>query len=357
MIDGCKYAEALPLVGGAFERGKAQAGYGDQGAVLMAIELRLKQNEAVFKDPKIRQYLQRQWDFASEHCGDELDEMTGVAAGFGLEKRHLFNFLHLGIVKNFNTMIFGEDGCSAWAVSDFIEGPVVGKNRDFLGEHAGLQAVFSHEDLDWHDGRRMLCVGSHGAPGAYSSGINSNGFAVVDTQIATSDYGVGWLRYFLMTRLLAKCDDVVSALEYIKSVPHAGGGSLILCDASGQIAAIDLGHGSLSIVERNSGWVARTNHYEDGSVPNIADTAPMSGSTLGRYKALTSALSRQDKSLESMKELMGSHTTDTVEGLCRHGEDGDSRTLSSAIFLCQNRILYLAEGNPCENGWKMFEVK
>lgn len=355
-MEGCARGEALPMVGSAYERGIAQASYANRGDVLNAINLRLDQNEGVFENPVVREYLNKQWGFAQKHCREELIEMIGVADGFGIDTKRLFDFLHMGIVKNLDVEVIGEDGCSTWAVSNLTEGTVVGKNRDFMGEHAGLQAVFAHEDPEWPENRRVLCVGSMGAPGAYSSGINSDGLVVVDTQIATTDYGIGWLRYFLMTRLLAHHSTVASALEYIRSVPHAGGGSLTLADPSGRVAAIDLGHGSISIVERNNGWVVRSNHFEAGSVANLNDGAPMQGSTLGRYNALVSALSLQDKSLGSLTAFMSSHTIDTTEGLCRHGEDGDSRTLSSAIFLCQNRKLYFTDGNPCDTAWKEYSM-
>ncbi len=348
--------EALAMVGGAYERGKAQAKNAIRSEVLNAVNMRLNQNEAVFEAPKIREYMNRQWEFANTYCHDELSEMIGVADGFDIDSRRLFDFLHMGIAQNLGNKIIGQDGCSTWAVSNLGDGPVVGKNRDYMGEHAGLQAVCAHQDPDWPQNRRMLCVGSMGAPGAYSSGINSDGLVVVDTHVSTSDHGTGWLRYFLMTRLLSHCASVVSALEFIKSVTHAGGGSLILADPGGQVAAVDLGHSSVSIVECNNGWVARTNHFEAGSVANLNNDAPIQGNTVGRYQVLTSALSREEKSLDTLTTLMQSHTSAAVEGLCRHGEDDDSHTLSSAIFLCKNRKLYFADGNPCNAGWKVYSV-
>lgn len=356
MMDERAPTKALPMIGGAYERGIAQASHAKHDDVLGAINLRLSQNEGVFENPVVREFLDKQWEFAQKHCHDELTEMIGIADGFGMDTKRLFDFLHMGIVKNLNTEVIGEDGCSTWAVSNLTEGPAVGKNRDFMGEHAGLQAVFEHEDPDWPEKHRILCIGSLGAPGVYSSGINSDGLVVVDTQIATTDYGIGWLRYFLMTRLLSDHSTVASALEYIKSIPHAGGGSLTLADPSGRIAAIDLGHGSISIVERNNGWVARSNHFEAGSVANLDDGAPMKGSTSGRYEALVSALSLKGKSLDSLTALMSSHTTGETEGLCRHGEDGDSRTLSSAIFVCQDRKLYFTDGRPCDTAWKEYSL-
>ena len=356
MILGPVHRDALPLNGVPFERGKAQANHADRDKVTSAIELRLQQNAAIFSNPTVQDYLGRQWEFASEHCCEEVEELNGIADGFDMEAKRLFEFLHLGIVKNLNMPIVGEDGCSTWAVSQLAQGPVVGKNRDFMGEHATLQAVFEHQDPSWESGRRILCIGSMGSPGAYSSGINSDGLTVVDTHISTSDYGVGWLRYFLMTRLLTHHSNVASAVNYIKSVPHAGGGSLILSDPTGRVAAVDLGHNSISVVERRNGWVARTNHFEEGSVSNHDDGAPMQGSTMGRRKALTKALTAKDKTLTSLTQLMQTHTNDEIEGLCRHGEDGDARTLSSAIFLCESRTVFFSDGNPCTTGWEEYSL-
>ncbi|MGR3660153.1 MAG: C45 family autoproteolytic acyltransferase/hydrolase [Paracoccaceae bacterium] len=355
-MEDCIQGKALPMVGGAYARGIAQADYVDRDKVRKVINLRLVQNVAVFENPVVREYLSRQWEFSQKHCSEELSEMTGVADGFGIDTKRLFDFLHMGIAQNLDARVVGHDGCSTWAVSNLPEGPAVGKNRDFTGENPGLQAVFEHRDPDWPDGRKVLCVGSFGAPSVYSSGVNSDGLVVVDTHVSTSDCGVGWLRYFLMTRLLTDHKDVASALEFIKMTTHAGGGSLTLADPSGRIAAVDLGHTGVSILERKTGWVARTNHFEAGSVPNFDDDVLMQDSTFGRYSTLVSALSRPDKSLDSLRTLMGSHTTEVMEGLCRHGEDGDSRTLSSAIFLCKTRKLYFTDGTPCDSGWKEYSL-
>ncbi len=348
--------KASPMIGGAYARGIAQADYADRGKVVDVIKQRLDKNEAVFANPVARDYLDRQWKFSQENCLNELTEMIGVADGFGIDPRHLFNFLHMGIAENLNAKAVGQDGCSTWATADLPGGPAVGKNRDFTGDNPGLQAVFAHQDPDWTDDRKVLCVGTFGAPGAYSSGINTDGLVVVDTHVSSSDCGVGWLRYFLMTRLLAHHKDVASALKFIKSVTHAGGGSLTLADPSGRIAAVDLGHTGVSIVERTTGWVARTNHFEAGSVPNFDKEAPTKGCTSGRYNTLVSALSRPDKSLDSLTNLMSSHTSKTTEGLCRHGEGDGSLTLSCAIFLCETRKLYFTDGTPCNTIWQEFSV-
>lgn len=353
------------LTGDPLARGRAQADSQARGAVVHAIALRLEERAALLERPDIRAYLSRQWDFAAANCGDEMAEMTGAAEAFGVAPRDLFDFLHLGIAAD---LAKGEarqagrkaggaqDGCSAWALRDSEEGPAVGKNRDFRGEHAGLQRVFLHSDPAWPGGRKVLCVGSLSVPGAYSSGINSDGLALADTQIATPDHGVGWLRYFLMTRVLARHATVAEALEDIGSLDHAGGGSLVLADAGGALATVDLGHRRMHCATGDDGWVARTNHYASGKVEEAPDDAASSRDSHGRLATLQRVLVTGQNSLAVLRQVMASHDCDGASGLCRHAAGGDSRTLSGAVFACRAGLLYFCPGNPCEAGWLRYSM-
>jgi hypothetical protein len=357
----------LALSGDALARGRAQAETPAAGPVVQAIRLRLGERAALFAQADIRGYLARQWDFAAAHCAEELAEMTGVAEGFGIAPRDLFDFLHLGIVADLAQggvpeatavapTVTDADGCSAWALADTEEGPALGKNRDFRGEHAGLQRVFLHADPAWPGGRRVLCIGSLGAPGAYSSGMNSDGLALVDTAVATSDHGVGWLRYFLMTRLLARHATVAEALDDLRGLAHAGGGSLVLADAGGALVAVDLGHRKVQIEAGNGDWIARTNHFAPGSVAGAPDSAASSADSEGRLATLHRVLKTGQQSLAMLRQVMASHDRDGASGLCRHAEGGDSRTLSGAVFTCRARLLYFCPGNPCETEWLRYTM-
>ncbi|HMA14106.1 MAG: C45 family autoproteolytic acyltransferase/hydrolase [Bacteroidota bacterium] len=353
-------AKGMPLVlaGDALARGRAQAAATPAGPVVQAIRQRLDERAALFARPDIRAFLARQWDFAAAHCGPEFAEMTGIAEGFDLAPRDLFDFLHLGVVADLAgtaaLAVADADGCSAWALAASDEGPAVGKNRDFRGEHAGLQRVFLHADPAW-GGRRVLCVGSLGAPGAYSSGMNSDGFALADTAVATTDHGVGWLRYFLMTRLLARHATVAPALDDLRGLVHAGGGSLVLADASGAVAAVDLGHRKVQ-AEAADGWTARTNHFLPGSVAGAPDGADSSAESAGRLAALRGALAAGTTRLQALRALMASHDEGGATGLCRHPVGEGSRTLSGAVFACRPRVMYFCPGNPCETAWVRYSM-
>ena len=348
------------LTGSALERGRAQGAAGVTESVAQAVSRRLGEQRGPRQREDICAYLREQWAFAVANCGEELAEMLGVAEGFGLEPRDLFDFLHLGIIADLaGSEGASQDGCSAWALSRSEEGPLVGKNRDFRGEHAGLQRVFLHSDPAWPAGRKLLCVGSLGAPGAFSSGINSDGLAVADTQIATRDHGIGWLRYFLMTRLLVRHATVADALADIRGLEHAGGGALVLADAGGALAAVDLGHRKQVVAAAPANRVARTNHFAPGSVVGTPDPAvPNAARTEseGRLATLHRGLVEGGDRLAGLCRMMACHDREGTTGLCRHAQGGESRTLSGSVFACRSRLLYFCPGNPCEGGWLRYTL-
>jgi hypothetical protein len=286
-------------------------------------------------------FLRRQWDETARLDPAGLAEMRGVAEGFAIPERVLLAFLFAGQLAG-----AGGDECSAWAF-----GSLVGKNRDLRAPVLAVQRVFLHCDPAWH-GRRVLCVGSLGAPGAYSSGMNSDGLALADTQVVTRDQGPGLLRYFLMGKLLAECGDVGEALELSRRIPHAGGGNLILADAGGAMASVEIGHRALAIKRSTAGWVARTNHFLAPALRNTL-VAPGGDSSAGRLATLTGWLAGLDGPPDeaTAASIMSSHDTPDGTGLCRHGEAGGSATVSCHLYDCAARTLTFAYGNPCAGNW------
>lgn len=354
----------LVLNGDAYARGRGQAAAGPAAAqaVRAAIGERVAAARAdgVF-DSAAADFLAAQRAHAARHEAELLAELQGIADGFTLPEETLFEHLHIGTLRDLKRMAAGaaSDGCTAWAVGQNPAGPLVVKNRDFSGSHLGIQRVFRHQDPSWRGGTALF-VGSLGSPGAYSSGINAHGFALVDTQVGTSDHGVGTLRYFLMTRLLAHCRTVSEALDLILAERHSGGGTLVLADASGAAAAVELGHRAVGI-ERGDP-VFRTNHFISAELSGAFLAPPgdaMAASSNGRRQALARALSGASAwTPEAAGTLMASHGAEGIinGAFCRHGEDGDARTISTAVFACTSRSLYLAEGNPCAGAWRHFRI-
>jgi len=351
-------AKPIILSGSPLERGLQQALRKPElkPELCLAVRERLDMARDKLKDPYIDKFLSEQLTFTKTHSPESLDEINGIAEGYGISSEDLFTYLHLGAIDDY---IGQEDGCSVFAVEKTSRGPVLAKNRDYLGAHKKLQQVFLSSDPDWGE-RQCLFVGSLGSPGAFSSGMNNDGLAIADNRIGWSQPGIGWLRYFLMTRILTCARTVADALELITSVEHVGGGSIVLADKDGNMASVELGHGRVYVDKGKDGFVAHTNHYLDPELAKFATRTPsdpMAASSFRRLDKIKADPKCHKKvvDLRSLSDLLKSH--DTVDkALCRHGVDGDSLTISSVMFCCQTQELYFCPGLPCENDWQVYKL-
>lgn len=285
--------------------------------------------------PRDAAFLAAQHDATTRLAPEALEEVAGIAEGFGLKTAEVFDFLHIGCLNDIAAAPVDTDGCSA-----FARDGIVAKNRDFRPEHVALQRIFLHEDPGW-GGRRILCIGSLGAPGAWSSGMNSDGFALADTQIATADHGPGLLRYFLMNRLLATCARVEHALGAIRALPHTGGGSLVMADAGGAGAAVELRHRRIDIEQ--GGTLVHANHYL--AAPDRLAPVPHSAGRLDTLRAAMEADPARDP-----RELLALHAPTAV---CRHAPD-PSPTLAGAVWDTRTGTALCALGPPCCTPWRHF---
>lgn len=346
---------AVILEGDARQRGRGQAQAAPDaiGAVRASVADRLKANRDLMAEPRYRDYVDRTADFLVQQDPDGDAELSGIAEGFGIDRGDLFAFLHMAVVRE----ISQSEGCSAFAYADPRHGAVVGKNRDLSGSRQlPLQRVFHQADPAW-GGRRCLFVGSLGAPGAYSSGINSDGLALADTQIATRDHGVGLLRYSVMTRLLARCASVAEALAEVDRVVHAGGGSIVIADRSGAVAAVELGHSHHAIEHKAAGSVAHTNHFVDPSMAasNLGSDKGGPDSSSDRLSRLRTWLAGTAvPALASARAELASHDEPGRNGLCRHGGDTAPSTVSGALFTTAVPTLYFCHGSPCTAEWREY---
>ncbi|WP_343082346.1 C45 family peptidase [Ostreiculturibacter nitratireducens] len=353
-------AQPLLLSGDARARGRGQAAEGDADRVRAATVGRVETARAEgMIDSAAEDYLARQRAFHAEHDPEGMAELSGIAEGFGLSEDDLFVHLHLGTLRDLKSGAkLDGDGCSAWAAPEGPDGPIVAKNRDYSGLHLGIQRVTLHSGPDVTTGA-MLCVGSLGSPAAYSSGMNARGLMLADTQVAVRTHRVGWLRYFLMTRILASCGTVAEALALIASRPHAGGGTLIMADASGDTAAVELGAAGAGLTRGGIVW--RTNHFV---LPDRADDTlfpdgdRIAGNSRERFAYLERSLPGLSPVIPDATKLMCTHRDSgpAAAPLCQHGETEASQTLSTAIYSCRFGSLTFSQGNPCAGKWQTYRM-
>lgn len=308
-------------------------------------------------------YLAAQWVFCSQHAPGQMAQLRGIARGYGIAPHDLFAYLHLGVIEDADGGPCAEaDGCSVVACQTADAGPVLAKNRDYRGEHRALQRVFLESDPAW-GGRRILSVGSLGSPGAFSSGMNSDGLALADTRIGWHRPATGWLRYLLMNEILIRAGTVAQALEFIKSQPHTGGGALVLMDAAGFSATVELGSNAIASRTANpvgGTGIGQTNHFVDPTLfagRSGLSSDPDEANSRGRFALIESWIADttlEHRALEQVADFLAAHEIDSRQALCRHGAPDGSQTISASLFACASRTLYFCPGNPCSNDWRMY---
>ena len=279
------------------------------------------------------------------------DMIDGIGEEFGIDAARLWRYAASGWVDEQvgrgGAALAGE-GCTVWAVTGpAAEGgePLLAKNRDYYRDHRELQVL---SDAAPARGYRWIAVGSVGSPGVFSSGMNERGLCVADTHVPTRDLGPGTPRYAQMLDVLEACETVREALQLIASVPPAGGGSLVLADASGDVAACELTHSGVVVLPRTDANVA-TNHFTSPTLRlrNVrrADHRP----SLLRRARVAATLRGGAIGVERAEAVMAWHGTEE-RAVCRHtypGHGGRYGTISSVVYLPAQREVRLADGWPC----------
>ncbi|MFO7632879.1 MAG: C45 family peptidase [Caldilinea sp.] len=272
-----------------------------------------------------------------------------------------------------------ESGCTTWTASGaaVVDGrPMLVKNRDYHRDHIPLQTL-AHVAPD--QGYCYLCIGSAGSPTVFSSGINEQGLAVADTHVLSRQSGPGLPRFSLMRELLTHHATAASALDYLRSAPHMGAGTLALIDAHGNALVCESGypHSGFYVAAPGQPLVS-TNHF---TTPELADAwiedEPdlLHGNSSMRRHRVSRALAQAhgQVSVAWAERLMARHGAPSA-ALCRHPlpvMEGEMRhpsleisTISSVIYLPRGRahgessapLARVAEGEPCQAVWRDYPV-
>jgi isopenicillin-N N-acyltransferase-like protein len=233
---------------------------------------------------------------------------------------------------------------------------LAGTIRVGSGAHIGLGAsVLQHVDPAW-GGRRAITVANLGGCMANSSGINSAGFAAVDTAVEVSDAPPGIFRAFLLDGLLGRCTTVEEAVEIIESVPHLGG-TVTVADASGAVATADLApSGAVVEYPGAAGTVCRTNHFVSPSLSPVPVGAVASReNSAARLDSVGAVMERANDAPQPWSEFRDWVCDQMVthEGsgaLCKHDASG-LLTLSTTVYGCNPPTMLASLGPGCVSPW------
>lgn len=309
-------------------------------------------------EPDLALWVRESFGILERAFPEVADYLEATADAFGVDVLAMFARSHRKVVKNGFVLAPGPavgDGCSTMAGRHATAQGWIAKNRDNNQESLERQVVVEHIDPAW-EGRRAVTVANLGGCMANSSGINSAGFAAVDTAVEVSDAPPGIFRAFLLDALLGRCTTVEEAIEIIVAVPHLGGTATI-ADATGAVATADLAPtGAVVEFLEGDGTVCRTNHFVAESLSSypIGKVAARENSQ-ARLESVSHVATGVADAPDSWPEfrtwVASSMISHEGQGaLCKHEASG-SLTIGTSVYGCSPPTMLTSLGPGCVSPW------
>ncbi|MBN1536970.1 MAG: hypothetical protein JW908_09585 [Anaerolineales bacterium] len=304
-------------------------------------------------DPDFSPFIKEIRDVWQEYAPDTMEMLRGMAETLELDWGEYFTYTAASYLESCIKNKKSEDGCSSWAANGKMTrdgAPLLSKNRDYHPDHQPLQCLARVKP---DHGNSFLCLTSAGSPGVFSSGINSQGLAVVDTHVSSKDVGAGIARYSLEMDILQNFATVKEAIEFLPTRPHIGDGTLTLIDVFGDMATFEIAHSVQAVRQSAEGFIVSTNHFSAPETQSLwLDREPehLKGNSQGRRKQLEKSLAEAKGQIDVAwaQALMSGHG-DPLSAVCRHAElDAHSQTISCVIYLPKQSAMYVANGLPCQ---------
>jgi isopenicillin-N N-acyltransferase-like protein len=326
--------------------------------IVEAIKACFAQIESDSSDERFESLVRESTEVLREMALPILEMIRGQAEALELDfdallRYDLVSYLRDDLLTR-RTANSASEGCTTWAAvgSATADGePLLVKNRDYRPEHLPLQIfVIASPTV----GYRYIYGSSAGSPGVFNSGMNEKGLAVADTHVCSTDIGPGLPDYSLMMHILEEHDTVPSALDYLSSVPKMGRNNLILADAGGDLAVVELGYHRLAVVEAQNDILVNTNHFVSPSLKkSFVDRTlpPVKGNSFHRHDLVREELEAAHGGIDVAfaQRLMATHAG-PLASVCRHLElNGQSATISTMIYQPARRTLRFCHGYPCES--------
>lgn len=345
------------VVGSPAERARAVLGAFPERTAALAAAVGSVDDEPA--GDELTAWVARCYELLARTFPEVTEFLVATADALGVDVMTLFTRSHRRFAVHGVAVLPGpaaDEGCSTAGGLHAEAAAWLVKNRDNNRETLERQIVVEHVDPSWA-GRRVIAVANLGGCMANSSGINSAGFAAVDTAVPVAHTPPGIFRAFLLDGLLGRCSTVDEALDIVASVQHMGG-TLTIADASGAVASVDL-HPDGPVVERvgPSGTVCRTNHVfaPDGGArrgPEPDAARADSEARLGTIGAFVEELPQAPLPWDEFRSWLCDRMLvhDVPGALCKHDPAG-SLTLGTTVYGCTPPTMLTSLGPGCTSRW------
>jgi hypothetical protein len=267
-------------------------------------------------------------------------------------------------------------GCSAVAVrgSRSVTGePMIARNFDYLPL---VQPIYTLRESRPQSGFRSLDFTAAPFAGAID-GVNEKGLCITYDYAYVTDFCRTGTAPISMSiaEALERCSTVSEAAEWIMSRPRWGGAILMLADATGDIASLELSNTQARLRRPSNGAdvIFHTNLFfnedmqrvEMGAEALFTDRAPLPirgrsvhESAQIRNRRFTQLLSGDERfDPDQLAAIMADHESEgrpRDAAICKHGEYWN--TTASLQFFPVSRRMRVAFDSACRAEYSEFEV-
>ncbi len=207
------------------------------------------------------------------------------------------------------------------------------------------------------DGLRHIAFG-FADPGRYD-GLNEAGLAIGGSSIPfyTGKLKPGVRASVVSRWILDTCPDVMSAVEFLKRVPHMEPNAWLLADRSGLVARAEVTpEEGVDVTTTDDGMLATVNRFQSEALSpydRISDAEDWVGEFQRRIETWYEA-NRGTIDLDKAIQFACDHDA----GICNHGEPNvRCGTIYSWVGELGTDELHVAHGRPCENEYQLYKLE
>lgn len=291
------------------------------------------------------------------------DEVVGVAEGAGLtlEEAYLLQLRAEAATPTTDAPApllagpdDGPDECTSFvALPDLTADgqPLVGHNADLPHFYQEVGVVL---EIVPDDGPSVVMLTPAGQVSYI--GMNQHGLGVFANYLTCDGWRVGLPRYFL-SRVALTQPTVDAAIAAVRAIPRASSRNLVMVDAQGGAADLEMTPTRDARIEPTEGLVAHSNHYTAPDLLPEERTGDeyVRNSKLRLQQIRALAIERRGRlDVETAQEVLRDRTC-FPDTLCRMPGDWDGRdvmTFASIVARPASREMWVAVGPPNQHEYQ-----
>jgi isopenicillin-N N-acyltransferase like protein len=302
-------------------------------------------------------------DAIERNAPRQFERMRGIASGSGEDLKYiaLLHSMEVEMAKSSFTL----QACSAAAVTaerSATGEPVIIKNFDY--PRAFMPIDITRLDAP-KNGYRVLGVTSAPLAGTHDS-MNEHGLSIAYNYGYGQDERKGRVPLTIaLQETLERCKTTAEAVEFMRGFKYGGSALWIVCDAQGDLRALEITNSMIEERRPVNGVLFHTNHYltpraASVDVPPNAYYSDRTVKALRGHRCRESSEARFDRcralfdnvgkaTRQDLISIFSDHGADGVKSdntICRHS-DYFCTTMSVLMYPARKKIEVLY-GNPCE---------